>query len=107
MYEKHGLMVKITNPEVIAYLRNNPDTPNKQLIEAALREKIGIPPKVYQPHHGRKKVPDCINVFPVKIKDRDLVEYILFQREKFGILQKHTVESAVLQKMEREKNERR
>lgn len=107
MYEKHGLMVRITNPDVIAYLRNNPDTPNKQLIETALREKIGIPPKVYSPYCGRKKMSNCGNAFPVKISDQDLVDYIIFQNQRYGILQKFIVENAVLEKMEREKNELR
>lgn len=106
MYEKSGLMVKITNKDVLTYLRNNPDVTNKELIEVALREKIGLPPKKYSYHMTRKKIPDCANSFPVKIGDQDLIDYIVFQNKRYGILQKFIVESAVLEKMEREKNER-
>lgn len=102
MYEKHGLMVRITNPDVLAYLRNNPNVSNKQLIETALREKIGLPPKTYHAQ-TRKKAQSCENAMPVKIGDQELVDYIIFQHQRYGILQKHIVESAILEKMEREK----
>ena len=102
MYEKYGLMVRITNPEVIAYLRSNQNASNKQLIETALREKIGLPPKTYHTQ-TRKKEPSCANAMPVKIGDQELVDYIVFQHQRYGILQKHIVESAILEKIEREK----
>lgn len=98
MYEKFGLMVKVSNPDVIAYLRQHQEQSNTLLIENALREKLGIPPKVYSNAlRGRKKnSPDCANRIPVKISDKDLIEHILRQKKNYGICQRHTVESAVL-----------
>ena len=103
MYEKSGLMVRITNPKVLAYLRNNAEITNKQLIEEALREKVGLPPKNYDNlRPTRKKIPDCLNGLPVKISDQDIIDFILFQNKRYGILQKFIVENAILEKMERE-----
>lgn len=107
MYEKSGLMVRITNPEVLAYLRTNADVTNKQLVEEALREKVGLPPKTYNYRQTRKKIPECLNGLPVKIGDQNLIDYIVFQHQRYGILQKFIVENAILEKMEREKHERR
>ena len=44
MYEKHGLMSKIRNPLVLAYLRSNEES-NTKLIENALWEKLGLSQK--------------------------------------------------------------
>lgn len=104
MYEKHGLMVKITNPDVISYLRLNPAKTNKYLIESALREMLGIPPQPAQKKlRGRKAFPENANAIPVKIADQYLVDHICNQKKNFGICQRHTVETAVLRHIERQK----
>jgi hypothetical protein len=105
VYEKYGLMVKVTNPEVIHYLRTNPGETNKSLIEAALRDMLGIPPQPAQRRHrGRKAFPENANAIPVKIADQYLVDHICNQKKNYGICQRHTVESAVLRYMEKKKN---
>lgn len=106
MYEKHGLMVKVTNPEVISYLRSNPEITNSSLIEAALRDMLCIPPIPLQQNKRKgKSIPENVNDMPVKISDLDLIEYILGQKKKYGICQRHTVETAVLRYIERQKND--
>ena len=107
MYEKYGLMVKVTNPDVIQYLRSNPEETNKSLIEAALRDMLGIPPQPPQIRFkGKgKALPDNVNSIPVKISDQYLIDYICQQKQRFGVCQRHTVETAVLRYMERIKND--
>ena len=106
MYEKHGLMVKVTNPDVIHYLRSNPEETNKSLIESALRDMLCISPQPPQKHQrGKTKAfPENANAIPVKISDQYLVDYICNQKKNHGICQRHTVESAVLRYMEKKKN---
>ena len=59
MYEKHGLMSKISNPLVLAYLRRHHEASNTLLIENALRKKLGIPPVVCEDgKSGRRKDED-------------------------------------------------
>lgn len=46
MYEQ-GLMVKITNPEVLAFIRaDKADESNTRVVETALCRKLGIPPRM-------------------------------------------------------------
>lgn len=98
MYEKYGLMVKITNKEVINYLRNTRDCSQTSIIENALRKKLGVPLK-----EGRKRVVrdasenTNTNALPVKINEIGLIEHIMSQKKNYGISYRHTVESAVLE----------
>ena len=97
MYEKHGLMSKLTNPTVLAYLREQKDKKNIELVENALRLKLGIPPKRYSArnHKINKKI-GCDNAMPVKVFDPDLVAHILNQKNRYGISYRFTIESAIL-----------
>lgn len=98
MYEKHGLMSKISNPLVLAYLRKHNEASNMLLIENALRKKLGIP--LVSPgreRSGRRKDEDCRNTIPVKVVDPRLVDHLITQRRVHGVSHRHTIESAVLE----------
>ena len=98
MYEKHGLMSKLSNPVVLSYLRRHHEASHTRLIEIALRKKLGLPQKEYGPENrGRVKVEDCRNVLPVKVVDRELVDHLIAQRRVYGISHRHTIENAVLE----------
>lgn len=102
MYEKYGLMVKITNPKVLAYLRKHKEQTNVSLIEKALRDMLNIPYIREASTRGRKKaLPDNCNAMPVKISDQYLIDHVCRQKKEFGICQRHTVETAVLRYMEK------
>ena len=75
MYEREGLMSKLSNPMVLAYLRRHNDRSNTDLIESALRKVLGLPPKEYAPRiRGNNKMVDCRNVLPVKVSDPKLID---------------------------------
>jgi hypothetical protein len=103
VYEKHGLMVKITNPKVLAYLRKHEDQTNVSLIEQAFCDMLNIPEVYREPKpKGRKKATaDNANAMPVKISNQFLIDYICNQKKTFGICQRHTVETALLRYMEK------
>ena len=97
MYEKHGLMSKLTNPEVLAYLRRHRETSHTRLIEAALRKHLGLEPKKYgAEHRGRHKVLACVNALPVKVRDPYLVNYLVTNRRENGVCHRHVLEKAIL-----------
>jgi len=112
MYEKNGLMSKITNAEVLEYLRSIPDKTNVELVEDALCEKLGLPPKIKRHCDssgvvkipGKKKIPDCRNGFPVKVSDQRLIDHIISQKRNYGILYRHTIESAIINMARRQKH---
>lgn len=106
MYEKYGLMVKITNPDVLAYLRQNTSIPNQQLVEDALREMLNLPIPRRKPRRRTyvKATLKNMNAAPVKISDQFLVDYLVNQKKCYGIMQRHTVETAILRVIERQKN---
>lgn len=98
MYEKHGLMSKISNPLVLAYLRNHKGKSYTNQIESALWKKLGKVPKEQESkNRGRKKISDCRNVVPVKVIDPELVDYLISQRTVLGISHRHTIENAILE----------
>lgn len=98
MYEKHGLMSKLSNPVVLAYLRKHHEASHTRLIEIALRRKLGLAPKKYGPEkRGRVKVETCSNSLPVKIVDQQLINHLITQRRVHGISHRYTIESAVLE----------
>lgn len=104
MYEKNGLMSKLSNPMVLAYLRRNNDRTHTDLIESALRKQLGLPAKEYSPKgKGNNKVVDCRNVLPVKVRDQDLIDYIIAQKQICGISHRHTIESAIMAVIAEEK----
>ena len=106
MYEKNGLMVKLTNPRCIEYIRGRGEDTNSSIVEAALLRKFGFPEKekkrTYASRRGRKKTPGVsTKAFPVKITDRRIIDEILRLREH-GVIQRHTVESALLDMIKKE-----
>ena len=97
MYEKEGLMSKLSNPMVLAYLRRHNDRSNTDLIESALRKVLGLPPKEYAPRiRGNNKMVDCRNVLPVKVSDPKLIDHLVAQKRLWGISHRHTIENAIL-----------
>lgn len=98
MYEKHGLMSKLSNPMVLAYLRKNENRTHSDLIENALLKKLGKSEKQHPPKtRGNKKETDCRNVIPVKVSDPELIDYIIAQKQVHGISYRYTIESAILE----------
>lgn len=95
MYEKHGLMVKITNKEVLRFLRSHKET-NVQLIERALCKVKGIEPRVFKSISKKPKKGGCENCLPIKISHAPLVQYVIEQKKLHGVCYRHTVESAML-----------
>ena len=97
MYEKNGLMIKISNPIVLAYLRRNNDRTHTDLCESALRKKLRMKPKEHaQKTRGNHKTTDCRNVLPIKVRDIALINHIISQKQLCGVSHRHTVESAIL-----------
>lgn len=105
MYEKHGLMSKISNPLVLSYLRNQSES-NTRIIERALRKKLGIQidPECCE-SRGRKKDVDSRNKIPVKVVDPMLVKYLISQRKIHGVSHRYTIENAILEMIAVEKNQ--
>ncbi len=99
MYEKHGLMSKLTDEKVLAYLRSKSDESHTQIVESALCRKLGIPPKNYHGGKGRKKSANCRKSLPVKVTSSDLIDHIISQKRLYGICYRHTIESAILNAM--------
>lgn len=97
MYEKHGLMSRLSNPVVLAWLRKHTEASHTQLIENALRRKLGLALRECKPEkRGRSKIAECRNDLPVKVKDPQLVDHLITQRRVYGVSHRHTIESAVL-----------
>lgn len=97
MYEKNGLMVKVSNPMVLAYLRSSEGKTHTDLVESALLQKMGLPPKQEAAmKRGGLKKKDCRNVVPVKIRDRKIIDFIIYMKVVHGVSHRHTVESAIL-----------
>ena len=97
MYEKNGLMSKLRDPMVLAYLRKNSTRTHSDLVESALRKKLGMPQKEHAPKtRGNHKFIDCRNVVPVKVSDPVLIDHIVAQKQLKGISHRHTIESAIL-----------
>lgn len=96
MYEKHGLMSKITNPEALEFLRSKPMESHTQIVETALCLKLGIPTEANPPKTGHSKKADCRNAVPIKITNQGLIDHVISQKRNFGICYRHTIESALL-----------
>lgn len=108
MYEKHGLMSKISNPVVLAYLRGNHSESHTRLIERALRKKLGITMEEKKTESKpRKRENYRSNSTPVKVLDPVLVDYLITQRKVHGASHRYTIENAILEMIAGEqKNER-
>ena len=97
-------MVKLTNPRCIKYVRSKKNETNTSVVESALLKRFGFPEieKRSKSNRGRKKDSvSSVRAFPVKITDQRLIKAILELR-KNGVIQRHTVESALLDMMEKE-----
>ena len=101
MYEKHGLMIKVSDPVVLEYLRTR-DGSCTNLVEYALRKKIGWSVNAIR-WSKVKKHPDCRNTRPVKVCNKRLIDYIIDRKKNFGISHKFTLEDAVRSLVKAEK----
>ena len=100
MYERNGLMVKLRNEKVIGYIRGITDRSATEIIENALRKRLGIPEKNnYNRLLKRRKNPENINSFPVKISDQELIDYLVNLRSVHGVMNRYCVENAILEVM--------
>lgn len=97
-YEKHGLMVKITNPNVVSYFRSVHEC-NTHIAEKAVAKIAGIPYTVPPFQAVKSKNMHCQNGFAVKINNQEIIDYIVERRQKHGVNHNFTVESAVLKMM--------
>lgn len=108
MYEKHGLMSKISNPVVLAYLRGNHGESHTRLIERALRKKLGIPVEEKKTESkSRQKESYRSDTTPVKVLDPVLVDYLITQRKVHGVSHRYTIENAILEMIAGEQNNER
>ena len=97
MYEKNGLMVKLRNEMVITYIRSIQDRSVTEIVENALRRRLGIPEKGgYNRVVKRKKDRTNTKEFPVKVSDRYLIEYLTNLRRTHGVMNRYAVENAIL-----------
>lgn len=94
---KQGLMVKIRNVDVIKYIRGIENKSVVEIVENALRKKVGLPEKTDYRLSVRSKNKANVNAFPVKISDRKLIEYLVMLRKNHGITHRFWVENAILE----------
>ncbi|MGE4300867.1 MAG: hypothetical protein AB7F40_04600 [Victivallaceae bacterium] len=76
---------------------------NTAIAENALCDKLGIPRRNHKPNTVGYKKHDCRNSVPVKIMDSGLISHVMGQKSNFGVFYRHTVETAILDMMRREK----
>ena len=100
MCERNGLMVKLRNEKVISYIRGITDKSVTEIVENALRKRLGIPLKTnYNRTLKLKKNPANLNSFPVKIPDQELIDYLVNLRSVHGVMNRYCVENAILEVM--------
>lgn len=100
MYEKNGLMVKLTDPRCIEYVRRGAE-PSSRVVESALLRKLGLEARTKRVCRRRhKKKHANVSSFPVKIMDERVINHILEQRSR-GVVHRYTVERALLDVIEK------
>ena len=91
------MVVVVKEPEVIEYIRQSP-VQNTEMIERILCRKLGMTPRQFQvQNRGNDKTVGLKTAIPVKITDPRLVRYINRRKESMGVMQRRTVELAVLE----------
>lgn len=98
------MMVVISNPACIRYLRTADSVTNTELVERAMCRRLGITPRRFnRVTMGRHKAADCVNRLPVKITDDRLIQFISLQKTTCGACYRHTVENAMLEVLNRKR----
>lgn len=93
------MMVKITHPKVLSYLRGSSKS-NTELVESPLFRHFGIEPRLYPKRKGgRKKKINNLNALPIKIMDKRLDELIIERKRNTGAPWRYTVETAILKEI--------
>ena len=91
------MVVVVKEPEAIEYIRQSP-VQNTEMIERILCRKLGLVPRQFQvQNRGNEKTVGLKTAIPIKIIDKRLVSYIGRRKEKNGVMQRRTVELAILE----------
>jgi hypothetical protein len=101
--KKNDLWVKLSDPDVISYVRRQ-DESCTTVVERAMRRKLGLKALNKEKGRIRKKDPRNLSGFPVRINDPRLVSHIVGQRKK-GVIHRYTVENAVREAFKAEKED--
>ena len=103
------MVVVIKNAACIDFLRSC-SAHNTEIVERIMCEKLGIEPRDFGTNNrGNEKISGLKTSVPVKITDPRIEKYIVRKKERNGIIQRVTVEQAILKHLKKieEKNERR
>lgn len=93
------MMVKITNPKVLRYLRNNSKS-NTELVEMPLFRHFELEPRLFtDSKRGAKKKINNLNALPIKITDRSLERCLIECKLRTGAVHRHTVETVILKEI--------
>lgn len=91
------MVVVLKEPDVIDYVRQS-QVQNTEMIERILCKKLGLVPRQFQvQNRGNDKTAGLKTSIPVKIIDERLVRYITRRKQNMGVMQRRTVELAVLE----------
>lgn len=95
--------VKLTNPVCLEYIRSFQGAVlNTEVVEKAMCLKLGLPPREYKRVGSRVQNADPnASSMMVWISDPRLCRYIALRKSRYGVLGRHTVESAILNAIER------
>ena len=89
------MVVVVKDAECIEFIRKSP-TRNTELVERILCSKLVFEPRKYSSsRRGNEKKGGLETAVPVKIRDERIVRYIQRRKQKFGVLQRRTVELAI------------
>lgn len=95
------MMVRITNPECVGYLRMNGDS-NTEIVETAMCRVYGIIPRPFKhKRNGRPKIAD--GYVAVKILDPRLLQMLRQTKKSCGISHHFAVENALLNNIPRKR----
>lgn len=94
------MVIRITNPACIDYLRSNMDSGNTQIVETAMCRVYGIIPRQFK--HRRNGRPKAAEKFvAVKILDKRLLKMLRQTKESCGISHHFAVENALLNNLQK------
>lgn len=95
------ITLQIKHPTCVKYLCDSSLT-NTEAAERALCRRLGITVRKFRNSRSTKRRSVTGNtIIPVKIADPRLVDFVIFQKQRCGISHRHTVESALLDVIEK------
>ena len=96
------MVVVIKNASCIDFLRSCSEH-NTEIVERIMCEKLGIEPRDFGTNNrGNGKIPGLKTAMPVKISDPRIEKYITKKKERNGIIQRVTVEQAIIKHLKKE-----